>query len=152
MPGTRSAANPSRVRSAGTSSSAAAASAKPAAPAAAAPVRRLVCVSLNAAIDKISAVERLVSGEIHRPELLSVVPGGKALNVARAAVGLGLDAVVVPVVGGHAGAWLVAALDAAGLVCRPVEVPGETRTCLTILDRSTGQLTEFYEAGLAARR
>lgn len=114
-----------------------------------APVRRLVCVSLNAAVDKIAAVDRLVPGEIHRPGLVSVVPGGKAVNVARAAAGLGLPVVVVPVVGGHLGAWLEEALVAGGLAARPVRVAGETRTCLSVLDRSTGRLTEFYEAGPA---
>ena len=113
-----------------------------------APVRRLVCVSLNAAVDKTAAVAQLVPGEIHRPELLSVVPGGKAINVARAAAGFGLMASVVPVVGGHAGAWLEEALAAGGLVARPVRVAGESRTCLSVLDRSTGRLTEFYEAGV----
>jgi tagatose 6-phosphate kinase len=116
--------------------------------AAIAPVRRVVGVSLNAAVDKIAAVERLVPGEIHRPDLLSAVPGGKAINVARAAIQLGLPASVVPVVGGHAGAWLEDALAATGIGSRPVRVPGETRTCLSVLDRSTGRLTEFYEAGL----
>ena len=112
------------------------------------PVRRLVCVSLNAAVDKIGAVDRLVPGEIHRPVLLSAVPGGKAINVARASAQLGLPVSVVPVVGGHAGAWLEAALAAAGLAARPVRLAGETRTCLSILDRSTNRLTEFYEEGL----
>ncbi len=112
------------------------------------PPRRLVCVSLNAAVDKIAAVDRLVPGEIHRPEMLSVVPGGKAINVARAAVGLGLPASVIPVIAGHAGAWIEEALVAGGLAARPVRVAGETRTCLSVLDRSTGRLTELYEAGL----
>jgi 1-phosphofructokinase family hexose kinase len=107
-----------------------------------------VCVSLNAAVDKIAAVDRLVPGEIHRPVLQSVVPGGKAINVARAATSLGLSARVVPVVGGHSGAWLLEALEAGGLPARPVIVDGESRTCLSVLDRSTGRLTEFYEAGL----
>ncbi len=111
-------------------------------------VRRLVCVSLNAAVDKTAAVDRLVPGEIHRPEMLAVVPGGKAINVARAAAGLGLPASVIPVVGGHAGAWLEDALVSGGLDARPVRVAGETRTCLSVLDRSSGTLTEFYEAGL----
>lgn len=113
------------------------------------PLRRLVCVALNASIDKIAAVERLVPGEVHRPDVLSVVPGGKALNVARAASNLGLAATVVPVVAGHAGAWLVEALAARGMPTRPVRVTGETRTCLSVLDRSTGKLTELYEAGPA---
>lgn len=110
-------------------------------------IRRLVCVSVNAAIDKIVAVDRLVAGEIHRPEILSVVAGGKAVNVARAAARLGLPAMLIPVVAGHAGAWLEEALANEGLATRPVRVAGESRSCLSILDRSTGRLTEIYEAG-----
>jgi 1-phosphofructokinase family hexose kinase len=110
--------------------------------------RRLVCVSVNAAIDKTAAVERLVPGEIHRPDLLTVLPGGKALNVARAARTLGLDACVVAVLGGHAGDWMEGALATRGIRTRAVRVAGETRTCLSVLDRSTGDLTELYEAGL----
>ncbi len=110
--------------------------------------RRLVCVSVNAAIDKTAAVSRLVPGEIHRPEMLSVLPGGKALNVARAARSLGLDATVVAVLGGHAGDWMADALVARGIPTRAIRVAGETRTCLSVLDRDANSLTEFYEAGL----
>ena len=110
-------------------------------------VTRLVCVAVNASIDKIATVDRLVPGKIHRPEMQSVVAGGKAINVARAASRLGLDVVVVPVVAGHLGSWLEASLARERIATRPVRVPGETRTCLSILDRSTGFLTEFYEAG-----
>jgi 1-phosphofructokinase family hexose kinase len=62
---------------------------------------------------------------------------------------LGLRSVVIPVVGGHAGAWLVEALAARDIPTRAVHAAGETRTCLSILDRSTGRLTELYEQGLA---
>jgi len=111
------------------------------------PVRRLVCVAPNASVDKITAVDALRPGEIHRPEVLSVVAGGKALNAARAAATLGLAVVAVPVLAGHAGAWIADALAADGIEARPVWVEGETRECLSVLDRATGRLTEFYEAG-----
>jgi tagatose 6-phosphate kinase len=111
-------------------------------------IARLVCVSVNAAIDKTSAVPRLVPGEIHRPTMLAMVPGGKALNVARAARTLGLDACVIAVLGGHAGDWMEEQLAARAIRTRAVRVPGETRTCLSILDSERGGLTEFYEAGL----
>jgi tagatose 6-phosphate kinase len=111
-------------------------------------VRRLVCVSVNAAIDKTAAVDHLVPGEIHRPEMLAVLPGGKALNVARAARTLGLEATVVAVLGGRAGDWMEEALAARAIRTRAVRVAGETRTCLSVLDRATGSLTEFYEAGV----
>ena len=111
-------------------------------------IGRLVGVSLNAAIDKIAAVDALRPGGIHRPEMLAAVPGGKALNAVRTARHLGLPADVVAVVGGHAGAWLTAELDARGIHHWLVWVEGETRTCLSVLDRATGELTEFYEAGI----
>ena len=111
--------------------------------------RRLVCVSLNAAVDKIAAVDHLVPGEIHRPEILSAVPGGKALNVARAAAGLGLPVRAVAVLGGHAGDWMEAALRARSIATHAVRAAGETRTCLSVLDRAAATLTEFYEPGLA---
>jgi len=110
--------------------------------------RRLVCVSLNAAVDKIAAVDRLVPGEIHRPEVLSVVAGGKALNVARAAATLGMPVRAVAILGGHAGDWMDAALRARGIATNVVRAAGETRTCLSVLDRDAGTLTEFYEPGL----
>lgn len=113
-----------------------------------APIRRMVGVSLNAAIDKIAAVDRLELGRIHRPALLSSLPGGKAVNATRAARRLGLTAEVVAVVAGHAGSWLEDALAERGIRGRFIRVDGETRTCLSVLDRSTGALTEFYEAGL----
>ncbi len=112
------------------------------------PLRRLVCVSLNPAIDKIMAVDRLVAGQIHRPETLSVVPGGKALNVARAAASMGVEVVVVAVLGGRAGDWMRDELQAMGTTVRVVAGAGETRTCTSVLDRSTGELTELYETGL----
>src|SRR3954449_6293031 len=115
------------------------------------PVRltRLVCVAVNASIDKVAAVDRLGAGEIHRPQLLSAVAGGKPINVARAASRLGLAVVVVPVVAGNMGSWLEASLASERISARPVRVAGETRTCLSILDRSSGALTELYEAGPA---
>lgn len=111
-------------------------------------VRRLVGVSLNAAIDKLAVVDRLEPGRIHRPDLLSVVPGGKALNAIRAARCLAVPAEVVAVIAGHAGSWIVDQLEARGIRGSFVRVDGESRTCLSVLDRSTGELTEFYEAGV----
>ena len=110
--------------------------------------RRLVCVSVNAAIDKIATVDRLRPGQIHRPDLLSVVPGGKALNVARAAARLGMPVRALAVLGGHAGDWMETALRVRGIETRAVRIAGETRTCLSVFDADTGMLTEFYEPGL----
>jgi 1-phosphofructokinase family hexose kinase len=115
------------------------------------PVVRVVGVALNAAIDKTVSVERLVPGTIHRPVIRSVVAGGKAANVVRAARHLGLEGAMVAVLGGHAGAWYREALEARAIALHEVAVAGETRTCLSVLDESAGELTELYEAGVRLR-
>ena len=115
------------------------------------PVRRVVGVSLNAAIDRIVAVPELVPGRIHRPVAKAMVPGGKAANTVRAAGHLGLPGSLVAVLGGYAGAWYRDAVAAAGIPLFAVDVASETRTCLSILDESAGTLTEFYEAGVTLR-
>ena len=45
----------------------------------------IVAVSANPSVDKLFEIERLVPGAIHRPTGFVQVPGGKGLNVARAA-------------------------------------------------------------------
>ena len=115
------------------------------------PVRRVIGVALNAAIDRIVSVPQLEPGRIHRPVERAVVPGGKAANTVRAARHLGLPGSLVAVLGGHAGGWYRDAVAAAGIPLFAVEVGSETRTCLSILDESAGTLTELYEAGVTLR-
>jgi 1-phosphofructokinase family hexose kinase len=108
---------------------------------------RIVFVAPNPSIDRFHEVERLAVGAIHRPAVVLAVPGGKGLNAARAAATLGGSVTAVAAIGGDAGAWIRHRLADLGVDARFVEIPGETRTCLSVLDGSTGELTEFYEAG-----
>jgi 1-phosphofructokinase family hexose kinase len=110
-------------------------------------VSRLVCVAPNPAIDRLYEVDRLVPGAIHRPTLSVAVPGGKGLNVARAAQALGADVVAVTILRGHAGRWIEERLAERGLRLRAVWAPGETRTCISIRDPETDGLTEIYDRG-----
>ena len=109
---------------------------------------RIVFVAANPSIDRLLEVEALEPGAIHRPGRVVAVPGGKGLNAARAAATLGGSVVAVAMLGGHAGAWIAERLADLGLATRTIDVDGETRTCVSVLDRSTGHLTEFYEPGL----
>ena len=114
-------------------------------------IRRVIGVSLNAAIDRIVSVPRLEPGRIHRPVARAVVPGGKAANTVRAARHLGLPGSIVAVLGGYAGAWYRDAVARLDIPLFPVMVESETRTCLSILDEEAGTLTELYESGVALR-
>jgi 1-phosphofructokinase family hexose kinase len=105
----------------------------------------IVCVSPNPAIDKLFAVEALEPGAIHRPASFVRVPGGKGLNVARAAATLGGDVRAVAWLGGHHGRWIAEKLETLGLPLTAVWHSGETRSCLSVADEQTRSLTEFYE-------
>ncbi len=111
--------------------------------------RRLLVVAANPSIDRLYEVDRLEPGGIHRPRSAIAVPGGKGLNAARAAATLGGRVTAVAILGGRAGDWIVDGLAERGLDARVVRAGGETRTCVSILDRSSGALTEVYEAGSA---
>ena len=107
----------------------------------------IVCVAANPSIDRLFEVDRITLGEIHRPTSFVMVPGGKGLNVARAASSLGASVLAVGTLAGHAGRWLDEALVAEGVPSAFAWAEGETRSSLSVADRETGRLTEFYERG-----
>jgi 1-phosphofructokinase family hexose kinase len=109
--------------------------------------RRIVVVAANPSIDRLYEVERLTEGAIHRPLAVVARAGGKGLNAARAAVALGADVTAVGIVAGRAGDWIVEQLAGLGIDAPMARTRGETRSCISILDRSSGLLTELYERG-----
>ncbi len=108
----------------------------------------IVCAAANPSVDRLFEVERLHPGSVHRPGLFAQVAGGKGLNAARAAATLGEDVHVVVILAGHAGRWLEGELERAGISVHAVWVDGESRSSLSVANRSGGGLTEFYEHGV----
>jgi 1-phosphofructokinase family hexose kinase len=105
----------------------------------------IVCAAANPSIDRLFEVERLSPGAIHRPVDLTALAGGKGLNVARAVSCLGGDVHAVALVGGNAGRFIAEGLGSEGIAATLAWCDGETRSSLSVLDRSSGVLTEFYE-------
>jgi 1-phosphofructokinase family hexose kinase len=110
----------------------------------------IVCLAANPSVDRLFEVERLVKGDIHRPSSFVRVAGGKGLNVARAAAALGADVCAVAILRGHSGRWLQEALAAEGVDGEFVWTHGENRSSLSVADRESQGLTEFYEHGEVA--
>jgi 1-phosphofructokinase family hexose kinase len=100
-------------------------------------------VAASPSIDRQHEIDALEPGTIHRPHSVVAVPGGKALNAARAANSLGGAVHAVALLGGHAGRWVADALAAEGIALDEVAGPGETRMALSVA--ADGPLTEFYE-------
>jgi tagatose 6-phosphate kinase len=107
----------------------------------------ILCVNPNAAIDKTVVVPSFRLNEIQRPEQVLAIPGGKGCNVARALKLLGEAPVVSGWVGGFAGQFIEAGLQAEGIQTAFVYTAFESRTCLSILDPINHTLTELYEKG-----
>jgi 1-phosphofructokinase family hexose kinase len=112
----------------------------------------IVCAAASPSIDKLFVVERLEAGAVHRPREFLQLPGGKAINVARAVIALGGRVEAVGLAGGHAGRWLGEATDTEGIPARFVRCGSETRASLSVLDLDRGLLTEFYEAAAPVER
>jgi 1-phosphofructokinase family hexose kinase len=109
------------------------------------PTGRLLCVSLAASLDRYARLPAVRIGAINRPRAVEVRAGGKGLNVARAAVGMGVPTRSVALAGGETGRTVRALAAAEGLAVTWVDGDAETRQCLCLLDESTGTLTEVYE-------
>ncbi len=108
----------------------------------------IVCVAANPSVDKLFEVDRVTPGAIHRPLLDLQVAGGKGLNAARAAAQLGAEVVTVTMLSGYTGRWIQSELAREGVQAEIVWAPGESRTSLSVADRETAGLTEFYENGV----
>jgi tagatose 6-phosphate kinase len=107
----------------------------------------ILCVNANAAVDKTLVVDNFRLNHIHRPTFELALPGGKGCNVARVAKTLGHQPVVAGWVGGHAGQFIEDGLRAEEILTAFVHTAVESRDCISILDSSTGALTEIYEVG-----
>jgi len=107
----------------------------------------ITTVTLNAAVDKVLVVERLVIGGVNRVRELTAEPGGKGNNVAKVARILGADVTASGFLGGETGRFVHRQLTARGIVSDPVWIEGMTREALAILDPAAATQTEILEPG-----
>jgi 1-phosphofructokinase family hexose kinase len=101
----------------------------------------------NLTIDRTIRLDELRPGEVLRAREAHVGPGGKGVNVARAAAALGHPAELVAFLpqgrsGEAVGAWLADA----GVTVHAVPVPGEVRSAAIMLEAS-GRTTVLNEPG-----
>lgn len=107
----------------------------------------LLTVTMNAAIDKTYRLACAnTPGEVLRVQSLSATPGGKGLNVSKAALALGETVTATGFLAGHAGDWVAEQVVREGIGDAFVRIPGETRTCINIVEPD-GRQTEFLEPG-----
>jgi 1-phosphofructokinase family hexose kinase len=106
-------------------------------------------VGANPAMDRISTWPPLRLGEVNRAANVVVVPGGKGLNVARAAVRLGSQAAAYGFLGGPVGESLRGMIRADGVVDRHTVIAAGTRVCFIVVEPDLGRATVLNEPGPA---
>lgn len=101
----------------------------------------VLVVGLNPAWQQIVTLPSLVPGAVCRATRCEEFASGKGLNAARALARLGHRVSLLQVLAGDRGARIAAECEARGIRSLAVTVPGETRTCVTLLHG--GQTTEI---------
>ena len=88
----------------------------------------------NLTIDRTSSIPELRPGEVLRLADVVITPGGKGLNVARAALVLGASASLVGFVPGHTGRAAAALIGEEGISLLGIPVAGEIRSTTIVLE------------------
>ncbi|WP_028547460.1 1-phosphofructokinase family hexose kinase [Paenibacillus sp. UNC451MF] len=107
----------------------------------------ITTVTLNAAIDKTYYLSSFPLGRVSRVRRMFAEPGGKGINVARVIHQLGYPVTATGFLGGYNGEWICNALGKQGIANDFVQIEGESRLCLNMIDEATGVSTEVLEGG-----
>ena len=108
----------------------------------------IVTVTLNPAIDRTVAVDRLTLGAVHRARSSLSNAGGKGVNVAGCLADWGLPPIVTGILGRDNAAPFETFFAEKGIDDRFVRAAGETRTNIKIADLATGDTTDLNLPGL----
>lgn len=106
----------------------------------------VITVTLNPSIDRTIALSSLEVGEINRAISITLHPGGKGVNVSRAARAFGTDTHAL-IIGGTLGeSWMSAQLDKAAIAHTIISHGDAIRSNMTIVE-SDGTVTKINEPG-----
>ena len=107
----------------------------------------IITITLNPALDRTIRIDRpLAPRKLNRAVRTLVEPGGKGINVSRAVKALGGVSVALGFSAGLNGRIVKDALTAADIHHDFVDVPGETRVNVQVID-ALGEHTEITEPG-----
>ncbi len=100
----------------------------------------------NLTTDRVLSIDAIRPGEVLRFTDAHVAPGGKGVNVARAARALGIPAHVVVLAAGRTGRAVAELLDDEGLGATAIPMSGEVRAAVIIVEHG-GRITVLNEPG-----
>jgi tagatose 6-phosphate kinase len=107
----------------------------------------ILTVTPNTALDRIETLPSLQPGQVLRSTALTLSPGGKGVNVARAIQNLGGEVFCAGFLGGHTGRQHAQLVNHENLSATWTWIDSETRAAIVILDEKTGEMTVINEEG-----
>ncbi len=108
----------------------------------------ILTVTLNAAIDKRYVVDDFKVNEVNRVLECDYQPGGKGINVSKAATIAGANVTATGFIAGYAGGYIENELKKRDIKTDFINVLGESRSCINIYDSTNKTQTEFLEPGV----
>ena len=107
----------------------------------------IITVTLNPALDKTLTLPGFAVNTVNRVQNIRLDPGGKGINVSKTVKALGGRTLAIGVLGGAAGGYIKAALDAMDLPNDVVITNETTRTNIKIIDPVLQTNTDINEPG-----
>lgn len=107
----------------------------------------IATVTLNPAIDKSTATDKIQPEKKIRCSSLLVEAGGGGINVSKAIRKLGGESIALFTAGGRNGALLKTLLDQLSIPCITIPVDGETRENFSVAESSTNAQYRFVMPG-----
>jgi tagatose 6-phosphate kinase len=105
----------------------------------------ILAAGLTPAWQQILVFDRFTRGEVNRASETCACASGKVINVGLALTTLGARSKTLSVLGGPAGTLIEEELLTHGVAARWIHDPANTRTCTTIIEQPTGEITELVE-------
>jgi 6-phosphofructokinase 2 len=110
---------------------------------------KIVTLTLNPALDKSTSVDRMIPEQKLRSAAMQIDAGGGGINVSKGIAKLGGHSTAVFPVGGHNGAFLRSLVEEAGIATATVDVTGETRENISVLETGSNLQYRFTLPGAA---
>lgn len=109
--------------------------------------QKVITITMNPCIDKTVLVDQFHLYGLNRIHHARLDPGGKGINVAKVLKNFHTEVTVSGLIAGEQGSLLLKQLKQAEIRADFMEIGGETRTNLKIVDESVNKTTEVNEPG-----
>jgi tagatose 6-phosphate kinase len=111
----------------------------------------ILCIGLTPAIQRVMVFKKVTVDAVNRAATTLESASGKSINVAKVIKVLGHEPFAVGFLGGNRGAEARRFLEGQKIPHQFVDVPTNTRQCITVIDQATGEQTELVEESQPVR-